>query len=218
MKHFRDEDWLDYVRGLSPPRQRAAIEQSLSEGCEHCMKLFNFWRKTVEVAVRDSGYQVPDEAIETATEAYAIWSQRYRLQATARRSRRVFDSFLQPAMAGFRGSDTASRRVIQRSGRWIIDLRLESEGNNRVSMAGQVLQTGEWTGTPAAGAVCVMNGEELLDRTKANQFSEFQLQFRIARNLKLYVEIEGERPILVNLPETIEMNPQDTGPSGPDDK
>ena len=218
MKHFRDEDWLDYVRGLSAPDQRAAIERSLSEGCEHCMKLFTFWRKTVEVAARDLGYQVPDEAIETATDAYAIWSERYRLQSTARRSRRTFDSFLKPAVAGFRGSDTASRRVVQRAGRWIIDLRLESEGDVRVSMTGQVLRTGEWTGAPSAGAVCVMNGDELLARTRANQFSEFQLQFRIARNLKLYMEIEGELPIFVNLPETIEMTSQDTGPNVPDDK
>ena len=85
-------------------------------------------------------------------------------------------------------------------------------------MAGQVLRTGEWTGVPSAGAVCIMKGDELLARTRANQFSEFQLQFRIARNLKLYVEIEGELPIFVDLPETIEMTSPDTGPNVPDDK
>jgi hypothetical protein len=108
--------------------------------------------------------------------------------------------------------------VVQRAGRWIIDLRLEREGRDRVSMAGQILRTGEWTGFPSAGTVCIMEGDELLARTSANQFSEFQLQFRIARNLKLYLEIEGERPIVVNLPESIEATPQGTEPGGPDDQ
>jgi hypothetical protein len=218
MKHFRDEEWLDYVRGLSPPRQRAAIEQSLRGGCQYCLKLFNFWRTTVEVGVRDSRYRVPDEAVETAAAAFAIWNRSYRLRVNARRSRLVFDSFLRPAVAGIRGSDPGSRRLVKRSGRWIIDLRLESEGNDRVSMAGQVLQSGEWTGAPRAREVCVMNGGELVARTEANQFSEFQLQFPVARNLKLYVEIDGEWPILVNLPETIKTNPQENGPSAPDDE
>jgi hypothetical protein len=218
MKHYRDEEWLDYIRGLSPPRQRAAIEQSLKEGCKGCMKLFNFWRTTVEVGMRDSGYRVPDEAVETAVAAYAAWSRSYRLRATARSSRLVFDSFLQPALAGVRGSEARSRRLVQRSGRWIIDLRLESEGSDRVSMAGQVLQSGEWTGAPRAREVCVMDGDELLARTEANQFSEFHLQFPGARNLRLYVEIDGERPILVNLPETVETNTPDNDPSAPDDE
>ena len=168
MEHFRDEEWLDYVRGLSAPEQRAVM--SLSEGCEECIRLFSFWRTTVEVAVRDLGYQVPDVAIESAMEAYAIWTERYRLQSTARRSHRIFDSFLQPAMAGFRGSefvtgfrgsDTASRRVVQRAGRWNIDLRLEREGRDRVSMAGQTLLAVGKT----AGAETVVNDLLLHDST-----------------------------------------------------
>jgi hypothetical protein len=222
MKHFQDEEWLDYVRGLSPPGRREAMEQSLSEGCKYCLKLFNFWRTTVEVGVRESQYHVPDEAVEMAAATYAAWSRSYRLRATARSSRLVFDSSLRLAVAGFRGfeagfrgPEAGSRRLVKRSGRWIIDLRLENEGNDRVSMAGQVLQSGEWTGAPRAKEVCVMYGEELLARTEANQFSEFQLQFPVARNLKLYVEIEGERPILVNLPET---NPSGSASSAPDDE
>lgn len=218
MKHFRDEDWLDYVRGLSPPDQRAAIEQSLEKRCKECLKLFNFWRKTVEVAARDSGYKVPVEAVERAKAEYARVSRSYRLRATARRSRPIFDSFLQPAVAGVRGSDAKLRRLVQRSGRWIIDIRLESQGSHPVSLAGQVLQSGEWTGPPRAKSVCVMDGDEVLAQTEANQFSEFQLQFRGARNLRLYVEIEGERPISVSLPEPVETNSADKGSNVPDEE
>jgi hypothetical protein len=214
MTHFRDEEWLDYVRDIALPDQRAAMDQSLREGCQYCLKLFNFWRTTVEVGMRDNTeYRVPDEAIEAAMGAYAVWRRSYRLRSTARGSRLIFDSFLQPVLAGVRGSDAGSRRLVKRSGRWIIDLRMESEGSDRVSMAGQVLQSGEWTGAPRAREVSVMYGEELLARTEANQFSEFQLQFPAGRNLRLYVEIDGERPIMVNLPETI---PSGNGSSAPD--
>jgi hypothetical protein len=209
MKHFQDEEWLDYVRGVSPPDQRAAMEQTLKEGCKHCQKLFNFWRTTVEVGVRVAGDNVPDEAIGIGLAAFATHSRICRFQATARRSRTLFDSFLRPALAGVRGSETGSRRLVKRTGRWIVDLRLENAGNNRMSMAGQVLQAGEWTGAPSAKEAWVMEGDKILARTAANQFSEFQLQFTRASNLRLFIEIEGERPILINLPESIEADIQE---------
>jgi hypothetical protein len=209
MKHFRDEDWLDYLRGLSAPSQRAAMEQTLKEGCERCQKLFHFWRATIEVGVRVAGEKVPDEAVGIAAAAFATRCRIFRVQATARKARTLFDSLLRPAVAGVRGSEGRSRRLVKRSGRWIVDLRMENASNGHISIAGHVLQGGEWTGMPSVKEVTVMEGTEIVARTSANQFNEFHLEFTAAPNLGLFIEIEGERPILVNLPQSIEADIQE---------
>jgi len=236
MKHFRDEEWLDYVRGLSPEPQRAAMERSLSEGCQDCRKIFAFWRLTLEVGARESACHVPDDAVDAAVDASAVWIRRYRLRSTARKSRRIFDSFLRPALAGVRGASgvggragargaagflgasAGARRLLAVSGQWTIDLRLEAAGDNRVLMVGQVLRSGEQTGAPGAGEAIVMRGDDTLARTAANQFGEFQLQYGAGQNLRLYVEIPDERPIVVELPDNIETNPDEGSPDTSEDK
>jgi hypothetical protein len=217
MNHFRDDEWLDYVRGLSPETQRAAMERSLNGGCEFCRKLFEYWSAANEAGVRDAAYRVPDEAVEAAVSAYTARSRYFRVRATATKARLVFDSFLRPAFAGVRGAAVGSRRLLERRGRWMVDLRLESEANNRLSLVGQVLQSGEQADAACAGLVFVMSGDDMVANTNANQFSEFQMQFPVAPNLRLYVEIQGEPAILVALPDSVETNLEEDAPGVPDD-
>jgi hypothetical protein len=49
--------------------------------------------------------------------------------------------------------------------------------------------------------VILTQGATFLARTSTNQFGEFQLQSQYEKNLKLYLDIGGRRPLGIALPD-----------------
>ncbi len=70
-----------------------------------------------------------------------------------------------------------------------------------MSVIGQILKSNQKSGAAVAADVILMQGSAVLARTSANQFGEFQLQSQLDKNLKLYLDIHGRRPLGIVLPD-----------------
>src|SRR5690242_21218204 len=101
VRHFSDEEWLDFVRQVMPASQRAPLETHLQSECPECVHLRRFWQNVHDVARREGGSGVPPEVTRAAEAAFAEWRRTVVLPLQATRARPVFDSLLEPLPAGF---------------------------------------------------------------------------------------------------------------------
>jgi hypothetical protein len=202
LKHFSDEDWINYLRDVMPPASRSAAEQHLQTGCPQCGRVKGFWQGVNEIARRELENEVPEKVNEAAAALFADWRRKFVLPNQARRARPIFDSLLQPLPAGVRAATPPPRRVVQRANRWTIDLRIESEPGDRVWVAGQVIEADRRDHEDEFKAdLLLMSRDVLLTETAVNTFGEFQFTFQRVPELTIYIELEGQPAIAVALPE-----------------
>lgn len=210
-KHFTDERWSDYVRGVLPDDQAAAMRQHLDEGCDECGEADRLWRMVAETAAKEVRNQAPEGLLPMSEAAYSMWRQCHVVPRHARMARLLSDSLLAPLPAGVRSEASGQRRILGRAGRWSFDLRFEPSAGKRVYLTGQVLGSAPQHAVPAGLVIALMSADTLLARTEANQFGEFHLQFVPKTGLQMYVDIPGSRPIGIALPDL------DSPPAAADD-
>jgi hypothetical protein len=202
LKHFSDEDWINYLREVMPPASRSSAEQHLQTGCPQCVRSKAFWQAINEIARRERENEVPEKVNEAAEALFLDWRRKFVLPNQARRARPIFDSLLEPIPAGVRAANRPPRRVVQRSNRWTIDLRIESEPGDRVWVAGQVIDADRRHPEEEFKAgILLMSRDILLDETAVNSFGEFQFTFQRVPELMIYIELQGRPAIAVALPE-----------------
>jgi len=202
LKHLSDEDWINYLREVMPPASRSAAEQHLQTGCPQCERSSAFWQAVNEIAKRERENEVPGKVNEAAEALFIDWRRKFVLPNQARRARPIFDSLLEPIPAGVRAASPPPRRVVQRSNRWTIDLRIESEPGDRVWVAGQVIEADRRDHEDEFKAdVLLMSRDVLLNETAVNSFGEFQFTFQRLPELMIYIELQGRPAIAVVLPE-----------------
>jgi len=199
--HFTDENWLDYVRGLSPAPKAIIIKQHLEKGCQICHQSFQLWRTVAETARSEIPHEVPEHLVLAIQAAYIAWSRRHLFPRRARMALLIFDSWLKPLPAGVRNDSPLPRRIIERAGPWLIDLRFEPAAGKRMFLMGQVLRSGKHGEARVNLPILLMSPDALLMETSANQFGEFQLQFDQANGLRIYIDVPRQRPIGILLPD-----------------
>jgi hypothetical protein len=201
VKHLSDEDCLDFVRKVMPAPQRAAAERHLESECPECLRLCKFWENVCDVARRGLAGEVPPGLVRAGEVIFGDWRKRFILPAQARRARPIFDSMLEPLAAGVRGAAVPPRRVLHRWGKWIVDLRIESEPGDRLSVTGQMLNPG-WRPEEGSNTVVIlMSRDTIVAETRANEFGEFQFTSQQAPDLTMFIELPGQPPIAIALPD-----------------
>ena len=200
-KHFTDELWSDYVRGVSPAPDAAAIHQHLEAGCEPCERSFRFWRTVAEIANSEARNEVPEGQMRISQAAYGSWWRGQMLPQRATMARLLFDSLRAPLPAGVRGQGPSPRRILGRAGQWSFDLRFEPSPGKKLFLVGQILGPETAQAHEAGLRVLLMSPDALLAETAANQFGEFQLQLERANGLRIYADVPGRRPIGMSLPD-----------------
>ncbi|MBV9507280.1 MAG: hypothetical protein JO323_19985 [Acidobacteriia bacterium] len=210
-KHFTDERWSDYVRGLSPAPDAAAIHQHLEAGCEPCERSFRFWTIVAEVANSEAQNEVSEGQVRISRSAYLSWWRGRMLPQRATMARLLFDSMLAPLPAGVRGHGPSSRRILGRAGQWSLDLRFEPSPGKHLFLVGQILGPESAQSHKTGFPVLLMSPDALVAETTANQFGEFQLQLQRANGLRIYADVPGRRPIGMSLPDLQSpLPPEDT--------
>src|SRR5262249_22695615 len=101
MRHFSEDAWIDFVRGLASSSKAAELERHLEE-CAECKGTYRLWCAVFEIVRRDKHYFPGDNATRRAK---AIYGLRYGRESLAQtKARRVFDSFRAPLTEGVRNS------------------------------------------------------------------------------------------------------------------
>jgi len=200
MKHFKAEQWVDFVNRETSPEQMEAIRKHLATGCEKCAKHAALWRKVRNRATVESPYQPPDQAVREAAAkcGTARWAG-----SQNRKSRVIellFDSFLQPVFSGARAADTGTRHILYRADAFQIDLQIEAKpGHDRMVVTGQVSDLGRSDIFARGLHVTLSNRCGNLVHQLTNEFGEFCVEIKNSDDLELALHCDPEKPIVITL-------------------
>ena len=206
MEHFSSADWIDYARGVLP-QKAALMETHLDQRCAECLKSSEIWGLVLSSSAREAHNSPPDDTVRVIKAAFAPARPERWLPEIAEFARLILDTLKQPNLAAVRDSLPSSRLLLHEAEPFTIDLRLDSDPfRKRISLMGQILNSKEPEQSAQRIDVILLNGERLVKKTRANFAGEFDLEFGPEDNLQLFINIQGQRAIGINLPS---MNRQD---------
>lgn len=201
MEHYSLPDWVNFVRSTATKESMTNMQQHLDTGCGECVQTVAIWRSVLDFAKQEAAYEPPASALRMA-EAYFV---PFKLAASSPQGIQVaklaFDSFLQAATAGVRGSAAGPRQLLYKCGDLCIDMRLEPKpGSNWVVLVGQVMD--EKTPLENFGEVPVslLSSGDKVSETTTNEFGEFHLGFKAVKHLQLFLGMKRSA-VVVPLPD-----------------
>lgn len=202
MSHFSSKNWVDFVRGVSPVQLRALIERHLEDACGACVRDSRLWRIVSECLWREPGYQVPESVLRIVKAEFRPEKPFSWLGQFAEMARLVFDSWEHPAAVVSRASAMQfTRQVIHESQPFVIDLRIEYDpGSKGVLLAGQIVNSSNAEQDLEPAEVILLRGERVVAKASANTLGEFDLRFDAEEELRLFINIRGQRAIGIVLP------------------
>jgi len=124
------------------------------------------------------------------------------LRQVTRGARLVFDSFLEPSLAGVRSLHPTPRQLLYESDVLVADLSLELQRDSqRITLTGQVLDTVKRK--PQLGGVpIVIQGERgLMGIIKTNQWGEFHFEFAPEPGITLEIKARENFWVSAGLPD-----------------
>jgi hypothetical protein len=196
MLHVRDEEWVDVVRGTSPPARAAAIAAHL-ETCEQCERVRDLWLAVFQVTEQEHLYTPPGGVVRIARALLA--AEQHPAEAAPVWAMLAFDS-VREARAGIRGSPAGARHLLYLAGSLSIDLRLVAKrATTRHIAVGQVADAEQPDEGCSGCQVEIVAGERTVETTSANALGEFELQFVPEPDLALVVSVPNRRPVYVPL-------------------
>ena len=193
-------EWVDFARGLMSP-EKANLMRALAETCEECKSSSRFWGHVYELLSRDRQYQPSKPTVDFVKSAFPEEKPLPWLVKVADVATLVFDSYLQPALVGVRSSARSSRQITVESGSFVVDLQLESDTvQHQYSLTGQILANGNSAAQIGGAEIVLLSPDRVVQKTRANELGEFCLDFSYGDNLRLFIDIKGERGLGIILP------------------
>jgi len=200
MKHFSTEEWVDFVNQVIASNQREAMQKHLATGCKRCMETVSLWQKISKTAAAEASYQPSADTVRLAKASY-LTTRLNTMQKEPRNLIEVlFDSFLQPAVAGARSVVIGTRQMLYRADPYQIDIQIEPKpGSNRLVITGQLLDLSHpgIIGRDIQVTLSNRRGNTVLAPT--NQFGEFSGEIENSGDLELSIPGDGDRPIVISL-------------------
>jgi hypothetical protein len=200
MKHFSTEEWVDFVNQVIASNQREAMQKHLATGCNRCTETVSLWQKVSKTAAAETSYQPSADTVRMAKAAFATAGMAQAKQQSPGLIEVLFDSFLQPAVAGARSVVIGTRQMLYRADPYQIDIQIEPKpGSNRLVITGQLLDLSHpgIIGRDIQVTLSNRRGNTVLAPT--NQFGEFSGEIENSGDLELSIPGDGDRPIVISL-------------------
>ena len=205
MKHFSEQVWADFVRGIGHAPTNREIEAHISNGCPDCVGTVGMWKQMYSIAINEPRLTPPDNAVRMVKLEFA--ARQSQQAAPWVLGRLVFDSLTQPLPAGIRSGVSDSRQLVFDADGTIVDLVLNAKPQSTtVSLVGQVVDKRK-TKSPTPPQVAITlwtESEQPLAAASANEYGEFQMEFAAQERLRLSIEIAGQKPIRIP---AVNLNP-----------
>jgi hypothetical protein len=200
MKHFTTEEWIDFVNQMTPHKKQEAMRKHLGSGCKGCEEKFALWQKVRGTAASEANYQPPADAVRVVKAAYASATTGSQGEEATSLVQVLFDSFLQPAVAGARSMATGARQMLYRADSFQIDLQIESKaGSNLLVVTGQMMDVSTQEIVSRGVQVKLSNFRGNLIHTVTNEFGEFRCEIDNSGDLELSVPGRAGKPITISL-------------------
>jgi hypothetical protein len=200
MKHFSTQEWIDFVNDVFKGNQQEAMQKHLATGCKRCTETFSLWQKVSKTAAAEAGYQPPAGAVRLAKAAFATAGMAHPEKESRGVIEVLFDSFLQPAVAGARSVVIGTRQMLYRADPYQIDIQIEPKpGGNRLVITGQLLDLSHPGVIGRQIQVTLSNRRGNTVMAATNQFGEFSGEIENSGDLELTIPGEGDEPIVISL-------------------
>ena len=124
-------------------------------------------------------------------------------QPVTRSAPLVFDSFLQPSLAGTRSSHPTVRRLLYESDSLVADLSLEGQRDSqRITLVGQVLDAAKPEPHLSSIPVVLQSLAGLMGIAKTNEWGEFRFEFNFEPGVSLEIGARENYRVSVGLPDS----------------
>ncbi len=200
MKYFATEEWNDFAnRGVSSDQQ-TVMQKPLENGRKGCGETIALWPKVRKTAAAEASYQPPPESVRAAKAALATPKWASKLKRADSFIEVLFDSLLQPALAGSRSAETGMRHILYRADPYQVDVQIELKTErNRLAIAGQLLEVSRPDIAAIQVQVTLSNRRGSLVHTLTNQYGEFGGEIENSGDLEISFPRPGENPIVISL-------------------
>jgi hypothetical protein len=200
MKHFTTEEWIDFVNQVSSSNQQEPMKKHLGTGCKSCMKTVALWQKIRNTAAAEARYQPPAADVRIAKAAFSAAGLAAERKEKSGVVEVLFDSFLQPMLAGARSSGLGSRQMLYRADPYQIDIQMEAKPEgNRLMVTGQLLDISSPGIVGRDVKITLSNHRGNTLHTITNQHGEFRGEIENTGDLELSFPGQGEKSIVISL-------------------
>lgn len=184
--HLSSEIALDLVeRRLDPDQSR--FWQKHLEVCNECTQEVGRWRELRTDLERAHLESAPGRELQKAMHIYPQKPGGGGSRVRSVLASLVFDSFMQPAFAGARGTTAAARQLVMRAEEFDIHLKIWGEDDRR-QMLGQLLPRGGEDFVQTARFHLLKNGERI-ESTTVDEVGEFHFSDVPDGNLSLQIDL-----------------------------
>src|SRR5712664_3701901 len=200
MKHFTTEEWINFVNRVTSQKQQEAMQKHLGTGCKRCMDTVSLWQRVRNTAALEASYQPPAADVRIAKAAFAALGRATQLEEKTGLVEVLFDSFLQPMLAGARSSSLGTRQMLYRADPYQIDIQIEAKPEgNRLMVTGQFLDVSSPGIVGRDVQITLSNHRGNVMHTVTNQFGEFRGELENTGDLELSFPGQGEKSIVISL-------------------
>jgi hypothetical protein len=200
MKHFTTEEWIDFANEAVAGSRRQEMEAHLQEGCRRCKKMVSLWQKVRQTAKSAAESQPPENAVRIAKAGFAGVRLAGKPASAPGPVQVLFDSFLQPLVAGARSSSSGMRQMLYRAEPYQVDLQIEAKpGANKLMVTGQLLDLRNPDLPGRDVPVIISNLRGHVVQTVTNEFGEFREEIRTSSDLELKLLGEDEKAVIISL-------------------
>ncbi len=200
MKHFKTEEWIDYVNQVTSPKQREVMQKHLATSCKQCKETVALWQGIRDTAAREASYQPSAAHVRVAKAAFGTARRVGQPNEKSGFVKVLFDSFLEPLQAGARSSYVGSRQMLYRADPYQIDIQIEAKPEgDRLIVTGQLLDVSTPGIVGRDVKITLSNHRGNVVHTISNQFGEFSGEVENTGDLELSFPAHGNSPIVISL-------------------
>jgi hypothetical protein len=200
MKHFTTEEWIDFTNEAVAGRKRQDMDRHLEEGCPRCKKTVSLWQKVRQTAKSAAECQPPEHEVRIAKAGFTSAVLDGKSRGVPGLVEVLFDSFLQPSVAGARSSGSAMRQMLYRAEPYQVDLQIEAKpGANKLVVTGQLLDLRNPDVPGRDVPVVISNLRGHVVQTVTNEFGEFREEIRASSDLELKLLGDDEKAVIISL-------------------
>lgn len=210
--HFSEQQWSDFVRGVSEGQGAREIQAHLASGCDACRATAHRFEAVARFAVADSALPVPGDIVQRAREIFQTTSQSGShsgshsawidsLQSVV--AELVASARMDWQLAGVRSlegdiTECVGDRLLYRAGDYAVDLKLDPPSTGeRGELIGQITNERDHLESLADVLVQIVVLGQTLGETATNRFGEFVIEMppanRKSATLRFALKHSGQR-------------------------
>jgi hypothetical protein len=200
MKHFKTEEWIDYLNQVTSPKQQEAMQKHLATSCRQCKETVALWHRIQDTAAKEASYQPSAAHVRIAKAAFSATGRAVRSNEKRGFVELLFDSSMQPLLAGARSGSLGSRQMLYRADPYQIDIQIEAKPEgDRLVVTGQLLDVSTPGIVGRDVKITLSNHRGNVVHTISNQFGEFSGEVENTGDLELSFPAHGDNPIVISL-------------------